>query len=65
MTQMSDLWTVNDFARWKYGIPAGLDVPKAKRNAVSRMCLNGTLPAKKVGKEWRINTRRFLEVFDE
>ena len=52
-----DLWTVRRFCKWKYET----DFPtKAQINAVSRMCLDGTLPAMKVGREWRIDTAEIM-----
>ena len=55
---MDDLWTVRRFAKWKYGT----DEPtKAQENSIRHMCQDGTLPAAKVGREWRIDTMRILE----
>ena len=59
---MHDLWTVNEFAQWKHKTRSP---SKAQENAVRQMCRDGTLPAKKVGMAWRINTRKILEDFDE
>ena len=59
---MDSLWTVKRFARWKYET----DEPtKAQINVVGRQCKDGTLPARKVGKQWRIDVAKILEVFDE
>ena len=56
--RMDSLWTVKRFARWKYET----DEPtKAQVNVVARQCFNGTLPAVKVGKEWRIDTFELLK----
>lgn len=54
---MDDLWTVKRFCRWKYETE---EPTKAQLNVVSRMCKDGTLPAVKVGKEWRIDTAEIL-----
>lgn len=55
---MDHLWTVRRFARWKYGT----DEPTiAQENTVRRMCQRGTLPAVKVGKEWRVDTAEIME----
>ena len=59
---MNDLWTVDEFARWKH---ATLQPSKAQENAVRQMCRDGKLPARKVAGQWRINTRKILEDFDE
>ena len=60
--RMGYLWTVRKFAAWKYGT----DEPtRANVKTVNDMCREGKLPARKVGKEWRINVRMILEEFDD
>ena len=55
---MDSLWTVKRFARWKYEC----DEPtKGQLNSVERMCRNGTLPARKIGREWRVDVHAILE----
>jgi len=62
---MANLWTVKKFAKWKYRDELekrGLEEPtKAQVNVVTRQCLNGILPAKKIGKEWRIDVRELVK----
>ena len=59
--RMARPWTTTRFARWKFDV----DKPsKAQVNTVIRMCQDGVLPAAKVGKEWRIDVGKILEVFD-
>lgn len=60
--RMDCLWTVRRFAKWKYET---YEPTKAQVNAVSRQCRDGVLPAAKVGREWRIDVARILEVFDD
>ncbi|MBQ6491090.1 MAG: helix-turn-helix domain-containing protein [Atopobiaceae bacterium] len=33
-------------------------------NTVERMCRDGVLPAVRVGRQWRIDTRKIMEAFD-
>ena len=55
---MACLWSVGKFAKWKYET----DEPtKAQHNTVLHMCQEGTLPAVKIGREWRIDVRKILE----
>ena len=54
---MDDLWTVKRFCRWKYETE---EPTKAQVNVVARMCKDGTLPAVKVGREWRIDTAEIM-----
>ena len=55
---MDCLWTVKRFARWKYET----DEPsKSNINQVGRMCVEGKLPAVKVGGQWRIDVRQILK----
>ena len=59
--RMASLWTTAKFASWKFGV----DEPTAAQvNTVIRMCQDGVLPAAKVGREWRIDVSKILEVFD-
>ena len=56
--RMDDLWTVRRFASWKYGN----DEPtEAQVNTIRQMCKQRKLPCTRIGKEWRIDTRRILE----
>lgn len=55
---MDDLWSVKRFAKWKYETE---EPTKAQLNSVARMCQRGTLPAGKVGSEWRIDTAEILK----
>ena len=52
-----DLWTVRRFSKWKFETE---EPTKAQINVVTRMCRNGTLPAMKIGKEWRIDTAEIM-----
>ena len=55
---MEHLWSIHRFARWKYET----DEPsKAQENYVRRMCQHGTIPAVKIGGQWRIDTMAILE----
>ena len=55
---MDELWTARRFAAWKYET----DEPtQGQVNTVLKMCQRGTLPAVKIGREWRIDTRQILE----
>ena len=63
MTTMDDLWTVERFCRWKYGLADGEKPTHSMFNSVERMCKNGILPAAKVGMCWRIDTTEILKEF--
>ncbi len=58
---MDDLWSVERFCRWKYGIPEGEPVTRGKRQFVARACKEGRLPAVRVLGEWRIDVGRILK----
>lgn len=60
MANMDDLWTARRFAMWKYGTR---EPTKGQVQTVMRMCQDGKLPAAKVGREWRIDVSKILEVF--
>ena len=60
MIGLDDLWTVRRFARWKYELGPDEEPSKPQMNSVERMCKEGTLPAVKVGREWRIDTAEIL-----
>lgn len=55
---MDDLWSVKRFCRWCYEC----DEPTAGQVvSVQRMCRDGTLPAVKVGRAWRIDTTEIMK----
>jgi len=58
---MDDLWSVKRFCRWRYELADGVEPTKSQENIVTKMCRDGTLPAVKVGAQWRIDTSRILE----
>lgn len=58
---MDQLWTVERFCRWRYELPDGAEPTKSQIGTVEKMCRAGTLPAMKVGRQWRIDTRKILE----
>lgn len=57
---MDDLWTIKRFCRWRYDLPDDAEPTKAQENTVSQMCRDGTLPAKKVFGQWRVDTSEIL-----
>lgn len=58
---MEHLWSIRRFARWRYELPDFVEPTKSQMNAVTKMCRDGVLPALKVGRQWRIDTRKILE----
>lgn len=58
---MDELWTIRHFARWRYDLPESKEPTKGQLNTVTKMCRDGTVPAVKVGTQWRIDTRKILE----
>ena len=58
---MADLWDAKRFARWRYDVR---EPTKAQLNVVLRMCAEGKLPARKIGRKWYIDTREILRGFE-
>lgn len=58
---MDHLWSIRRFCRWRYDLADGEEPSKSQVNAVSQMCRNHTLPAVKVGGQWRIDTKAIME----
>lgn len=58
---VDNLWSIKRFARWRYELPDGAEPTKGQLNTVTKMCREGTVPAVKVGTQWRIDTRKILE----
>lgn len=58
---MENLWSIRRFCKWRYELPDGAEPTKGQLNSVTRMCREGTLPAVKVGKQWRIDTGKIIE----
>lgn len=59
--RMQSLWTVKKFACWKFETE---NPSTSQLTTVCRMCKNGTLPAAKIGKEWRIDVANIMEEFN-
>ena len=62
---MDELWTAKRFCRWQFELDDDAEPTKSQMNTIYYMCRSGSLPAVRVGREWRIDTGLYMKWVDD